>query len=179
MLQREPEADDSVLVPASWKRAAAPSSASDSSTPACSGACAVQCDHRLPLLPTLRPIRRLLGGYPLNPLGCHAPLQQDQLVPDLRAQGQRQGVRPRFDFVCSNDGVAHGKPTSASSFRRWCLLGRALDCGGKRQRHTAFGMLCGWSAAFARPPTIRKRRGAFASRRSPKARAIISRLPGH
>ena len=36
-------------------------------------------------------------------------LQQEEFVPDLPAQRERQGVQLSFDFVGENDGVAHGE----------------------------------------------------------------------
>ena len=66
--------------------------------------------------------------------------------------------------------------TYTVSLRDWGARS-ALDCGGKRQRHAAFGRFCGRAGAswFASAPRVRKRCRAAACHRSPKRSAL--RLP--
>ena len=69
-----------------------------------------------------------------------------------------------------------GDPTYTVSLREWGARS-ALDCGGKRQRHAAFGRFCGRAGAswFASAPRVRKRCRADACHRSPKRSTL--RLP--
>ena len=73
------------------------------------------------------------GAFELFHVARQVLLQQEQPVPDLPAQRERQGVQPGFDFVGENDGVTHGKPPNR--FHHRCQVEPSTMFARKAELH--------------------------------------------